>query len=73
MPAFFLHKYQMLRRLFSLSIMLAVAVLLVAQTDEVGETAARSGMEWSDIEIFEQNRLHPRVNVIPYDDENVIE
>ena len=29
--------------------------------------------EWNDVEIFEQNKLYPRSNVIPYGDENGIE
>lgn len=42
-----------------------------AQTD--GEAEMRSATEWDDVEVYEQNRLYPRVNVIPYDDENDIE
>lgn len=29
--------------------------------------------EWNDVEVFEQNKLYPRTNVIPYANENAIE
>lgn len=29
--------------------------------------------EWNDVEIFEQHKLYPRVNVVPYSNENAIE
>ena len=48
-----------------------LSVAAYAQTD--GEAEKRSATEWDDVEVYEQNRLYPRVNVIPYDDENDIE
>lgn len=44
-----------------------------AQNDDPREKAERTGSEWNDIEVFEQNRFRTRTNVIPYDDENGIE
>ena len=29
--------------------------------------------EWNDVEVFEQHKLYPRANVIPYGNENAIE
>ncbi len=44
-----------------------------AQQDDSDLPASRNANEWNDISVFEQNRLYPRVNVVPYDDENDIE
>lgn len=38
-----------------------------------GDVAAPVVSEWNDVEIFEQHKLYPRANVIPYGDENAIE
>lgn len=47
------------------------AFLAVAQKNQ--PTQAPLLEEWNDIDIFEQNKIYPRVNVVAYDNENDIE
>lgn len=44
-----------------------------AQFKKSKSDAAPVVNEWDDVEIFEQHKLYPRGNVIPYGDENAIE
>ncbi|MBQ9547487.1 MAG: chitobiase/beta-hexosaminidase C-terminal domain-containing protein [Bacteroidales bacterium] len=59
------------KRFLTAMLVALLSVAAYAQTD--GEAEKRSATEWDDVEVYEQNRLYPRVNVIPYDDENDIE
>ncbi|MBR1517137.1 MAG: chitobiase/beta-hexosaminidase C-terminal domain-containing protein [Bacteroidales bacterium] len=63
----------MVRRFLTAAMLLMLSVIAYAQTDEGGDRQKRDATEWRDHEVYEQNRLYPRVNVIPYDDENDIE
>lgn len=57
-----------------LTTIVAMAVLFGANAQSrKGKDAAPVVTEWNDVEIFEQHKLYPRANVIPYGDENAIE
>ncbi len=44
-----------------------------AQTKKASDKMSPQTDEWHDPEVFEQNKLYPRVNVVPYGNENDIE
>lgn len=58
-----------------------LTILLALAACNVGNSQIRRGgtpvqdvsEEWNDVEIFEQNKIYPRSNVIPYGNENAIE
>ena len=54
---------------------LTLCGLAVAQNKKGGKNidVAPEIDEWNDVEIFEQNKLYPRANVIPYGSDNAIE
>lgn len=58
--------------------LLVLAMLLVtvfgAQAQKKGDKAETVlSQEWNDVDVFEQNRVYPHANVVPYSDENGIE
>lgn len=65
----------MYKRLIVVALALLVAVTANAQFKSKKDKTASTPMsdEWNDVEIFEQNKLYPRANVVPYSDENGIE
>lgn len=61
-------------RRYTMAVLMAVLpFVLLAQDDEAIETGKYTGNEWRTPEVFAQNRLPQRANIIPYDDENGIE
>lgn len=54
----------------------ALALLLITSASaqkKKNNTQAQQLLEWSDVDIFEQNKVYPRANVIPFNNENDIE
>ena len=62
----------MVRRL-AIVLMMLLAASAFAQVRGTGGVQQSSTTEWNDKSVFEQNRLYPRSNVIPYSKEDDIE
>ncbi len=62
------------KKLFTIALALLTCGALNAQFRK-GNTEQPLSLqdEWNDVEIFEQHKLYPRANVIPYGNENAIE
>ena len=52
---------------------MAILLSVGVSAQRKGKDAAPVVTEWNDVEIFEQHKLYPRADVIPYGDENAIE
>ena len=63
----------MFKNLLAISATLVLGVCVMAQQGKGQKQAAPVLDEWNDVEIFEQNKMYPRVNVVPYANENGIE
>lgn len=62
----------MYKRFLTTIVAMALMVGASAQSRK-GKDAAPVVNEWNDVEVFEQHKLYPRANVIPYGNENAIE
>lgn len=62
------------KKILAITLALLVCGVAAAQSKK-GKTAETAPVvdEWNDVEVFEQHKLYPRANVIPYGDENAIE
>lgn len=62
------------KKILALAMAFLVCGAAVAQSkkDKSAESVSVND-EWSDVEVFEQHKLYPRANVIPYGNENAIE
>ena len=65
----------MLKRVLTVTLSLLLCGASFAQIGKKGKSqpTAPVNEEWNDVEIFEQNKIYPRANVIPYGNENDIE
>ena len=65
----------MYKRILAAALALALCSTAGAQSKKNGKGGGVAPVvdEWNDVEIFEQNKLYPRANVIPYANENAIE
>jgi len=64
----------MCKKILAILLAFAVAGNAFAQSKKSKNNVAAPVVdEWNDVEVFEQHKLYPRANVIPYADENAIE
>lgn len=63
----------MYKRLLIVALTLLSTSYVMAQHKNKGASQSQEITEWKDVNVFEQNKIYPRANVIPYSNENTIE